>query len=146
MERFMIGFMSLFGIIGIGILIGFYHTREPVMFAVGAMFCLAGWGGSIPLIRKRSIQKRIREQGVAIQTEFVEVILGDASFNNQDGYVVRTKWLDVENNILYYFSSNILWYNPEKELKDIEMITVFVNPKNLKQNYMDLEFLPKRVV
>ncbi|UNM97294.1 hypothetical protein MMG00_05435 [Ignatzschineria rhizosphaerae] len=146
MERFMIGFMSLFGIIGIGILIGFYYTREPVMFAVGAMFCLAGWGGSIPLIRKRSIQKRIREQGVAIQTEFVEVILGDASFNNQDGYVVRTKWLDVENNILYYFSSNILWYNPEKELKDIEMITVFVNPKNLKQNYMDLEFLPKRVV
>lgn len=103
-------------------------------------------GGSIPLIRKQSIQRRIRENGVAIQTEFVEVILGDASFNNQDGYVVRTKWLDVENNILYYFSSNILWYNPEKELKDIEMITVFVNPKNLKQNYMDLEFLPKRVV
>lgn len=141
----MIGFMAIFGIIGIAILIGFYNTREPVMFAVGAMFCLVGWGGSLPLIYKRSVQRRIRENGVAIQTEFVEVILGDMSINNREGYVVRTKWLDVENNVLYYFSSNVLWYNPEKELENIAKITVLVNPKNFKQNYMDLEFLPKRI-
>lgn len=140
----MIGFTSIFGIIGIGILIGAYYLMEPVMFMVGIVFCLGGWGTVIPLIRKHSIQQRLREKGIAIQSEFMEVIRSEVSMNDRQGYIVRTQWLDRENNILYYFSSNALWYDPTKELKKVKSITVLVNPKNFHQNYMDLEFLPNR--
>lgn len=144
MEKFMIGFVSIFGIIGTGILIGAYYIGEPVMFAVGALFFLVGWGTVIPLVRKHSIQKRVRKNGVAIQTAFMKVIRSEVSMNNRQGYIVRTKWLDVDNNTLYYFSSNALWYDPTKELEKVSTITVLVNPKNFHQNYMDLEFLPNR--
>lgn len=144
MEKFMIVFFSIFGIIGIGILIGFYHIGEPVMLVVGMIFSLVGWGVVIPLVRKRIIQRRVRARGVAIDTTFMEVIRSDVSMNNHQGYIVRTQWLDVDKNILYYFSSNTLWYDPTEILKDIRSITVLVNPNNFYQNYMDLTFLPDR--
>lgn len=144
MEKFIISFFSIFGIVGIGILIGFYHIGEPVMLVVGAMFSLVGWGAVIPLVRKRIIQRRVREKGVAIATTFMEVIRSEVSMNDRRGYIVRTKWLDIDNNTLYYFSSNTQWYDPTKYLQDVGTITVLVNPKNFRQNYMDLDFLPKR--
>lgn len=144
MEKFMIGFISIFGIIGTGILIAFYYVGNPILLMVGGIFFLVGWGTVVPLVRKRSIQRKVRENGVMIHTEFMEVIRSEISINNRQGYIVRTKWLDAQNNILYYFSSNSLWYDPTDLLKDIDFITVIVNPKNFRHNYMDLEFLPNR--
>lgn len=144
MEKFMIGFMSIFGVIGTGVLIGFYHLQEPVMLAVGTLFCLVGWGTVIPLLRKHYVQRKVQKKGVAIETEFMEVIRSEVSMNDRQGYIVRTKWLDIEKNILYYFSSNALWYDPTENLKNVSSITVLVNPYNFYQNYMDLAFLPQR--
>ena len=145
MEKVFIFFFSIFGVIGIGLFIGFFNVGDPSLLVVGVIFLLVGWCPVFFFSRKLYIQGQVQQNGIALRTEFMEIVGSKMELNDKSGYVVRTKWLDEENNILYYFSSNTLWYNPKKELKDVKYITVLVNPKNFYHNYMDLSFLPKRL-
>lgn len=144
MEKIMIFFFLIFGVIGIGLLIGFSNTGDPILLMVGVIFSFVGWLPVLFFSRKLYIQGQVQKNGIALSTEFMTIIGSQMKLNDPSGYVVRTKWFDEESNILYYFSSNTLWYNPEKELKNVKYITVLVNPKNFYHNYMDLSFLPKR--
>lgn len=142
-QNFILGFMSIFAIIGTGIIIGFFYSGEPVMLAVGTLFSIGGWTPVIFIIRQKQIQASVKAHGRLLETTFVAVLLSDLTMNDRATYTIQTEWLDVANNTLYYFKSNLLWKDPTALINPDNKIFVKVDPNNFMHNYMDLSFLPE---
>lgn len=145
----LIWFLSIFGIVGLGLLIAFINKGDGIFLFVGLLFSLT-WLVVIPLGRRKWIQSHVRKNGRRLLTQYVEVIDASEKQRRVKGeaspgpFFVKTSWYDLENNTLYYFQSNLLSKNPHLHLVHIEGIYVYVDPKDFYKNHMDLSFLPQR--
>ena len=113
------------------------------MLAVGTLFSIGGWTPVIFIIRKKQIQASVKAHGRLLETTFVAVLSSDFTMNDRATYTIQTEWLDVANNTLYYFKSNLLWKDPTRLINPHHKILVKVDPDNFMHNYMDLSFLPE---
>lgn len=115
-------------------------NSDLIFSLVGAFFACIGAVSIISILYRRYVQKKVRETGIALYTDIVDVILEHTGVNDLKGYRVRTQWLDQTTNTLYYFQSNYLQDDPTERVKNIKKVKVMVNPNNYGQNYMDLPF------
>lgn len=134
---------SILGLImlipGLSLLRTMVTTDTWLLIGTGAITFLMG---SIPLgifIRKRVMKWRVLRGGIIIETEFVDVIRASYSINSWQPFIIRTQWLDQENNLIYHFKSEPLTYNPSRFLKKRVKIPVLILPNNPKQYFMDLK-------
>lgn len=123
------------------VFIGIGLSSGDIFFTLGGIF-FAGVGSVaiISIMYRRHIQKQLKNTGVAIYTDLVDVILEHTRVNDIQAYRVRTQWLDSTTNTLYYFQSNYIKDDPTEKLDNITKIKVLVNPRKYSQYYMDLPF------
>lgn len=115
-------------------------TTDIALFVgVGGISALIGFTPLLIFLRKRWIKSNVISRGVKVESEFVDIVLAEYSVNNWRPYLIRSQWHDQTTNKLYYFKSGPLTNNPERFLKQGLQISVYINPNNPKQYYMDLE-------
>lgn len=132
---------SMFIIMGlIFVIVGIYDAG-PIFSFVGGVFTIVGCSAIGSMLYRRHIQKKVKETGIVIYTDIVDVVLEHTKVNNIQGYRVRTQWLDVSTNTLYLFQSNYISKDPTDKIKNLQKIRVMVNPSNYAQYDMDISFL-----
>ncbi len=112
---------------------------------------VGGWastiGGIVLLLftlKKKRLEGYLKNHGQKILTDFVDVGRGIVEINGESGYVINCQWLNPQDNILYTFKSDDIWFDPTNYVKD-KKIEVLINPKDLSKYYVDLSFLPKQL-
>ena len=110
---------------------------------------VGGWastiGGTILLfftLKKRRLEEYLIKNGQRISAEFISIGRGNISINEETSYVINCQWQNPQNNVLYVFKSDDIWFDPTNYIKD-KKIEVLIDPKDPKKYYVDLSFLPK---
>lgn len=110
-------FITIFGIIaGIILLVGFVFLKKEQR----KQWLI--WNGI-------SIQVPVKETGVNYHY----------TANGKHPWIITAEYDDGSGNIFEYVSDNI-WFNPD--IYTDKTVSVFVNPVNYKEYYMDISFLP----
>lgn len=115
-------------------------TTDAMLFTgAGAISALIGFTPLLIFLRKRWIKNKVIRRGEKVQSEFLDIVLAEYSVNNWRPFLIRSQWHDQVTNKLYIFKSGPLTNNPEHFLKKNIQIPVYINPRNPKQYYMDLD-------
>lgn len=143
---FVVFFLSLFAIVGTVLIFAFLGSGDFLLLFVGSLFSLT-WIPIALILQRWKTQNDVRTKGVPLLTKFVGLEpLSEAMPASLEvkgaGCYVRTEWFDEKTNTLYYFNSNIVIGDPTDILKKLAHIVVYVDPKDVHRNYMDLTFLP----
>ena len=67
---------------------------------------------------------------------------GSITVNGRHPLRIVSQWYDPATHQVHLFYSRNLWFDPS-EFVDMNVITVYVDPSNLSNYYMDTSFLPK---
>lgn len=110
---------------------------------------VGGWastiGGIVLLLvtlKKKRLEEYLKNHGQKILTDFVNVGRGIVEINGESGYVINCQWVNPQDNVIYTFKSDDIWFDPANYVKD-KKIEVLIDPKDPKKYYVDLSFLPK---
>jgi hypothetical protein len=122
---------------------GFDQWFLPVFFG---FFFLAfggvGFGGLLFHYVRQQNQTRLLRTGKAVEANFVETFINGAfQVNGKSPLVVRSKWTDPLSQKQYTFDSENLWEDPSPYIKSGSTLTVYIEPDNPMQYYVDLRFL-----
>ena len=105
------------------------------------------FGGTLWVLSKMTLSRlytrNLRTRGRQLLTDYKGVRIGSA--RGVHGCFARqivSQWCDPRTNDLALFYSKNLWFDPS-EFIDVKAITVYVDPANLDNYFMDLSFLPK---
>lgn len=135
-------FCLFFGIPGIGLLIlgPVIGSMIPVVF--GLVMCACGWIPLYIVIRNKIIKNRMQKYGELINTVFIDINPAIYDLFGWRPYIITSQWHDKDNNVLYHFKSPPLNHNPESVMQNGMMIPVYIDRRNPKVYYMDLNHLP----
>lgn len=145
----MLVFMTVaFGGAGLAMLILGIYIGNLIPLLFGIIFSAVGFTPAIIFFRKKWIKHQVIKMNVVIDTDFLDLTYAQYSINGFVPLIIRSQWLDVENNLIYQFKSSPLSVDPSKYLSKELKIPVFINPDNPKEYYMDLAAIPelKRVL
>ncbi len=113
-----------------------------LLMGVGGITALIGLTPLIVFLRKRWIKYRVLGKGMIVQSYYLDIVMAEYSVNNWRPFLIRSQWHDVERHKLYIFKSGPLTNDPSRFLKVGLQIPVYIDPKNPKHYYMDLESAP----
>jgi hypothetical protein len=103
----------------------------------------AGVWTAMKFYARRLTVKRLKKAGVALPTRYKGVAENTSIvFNGRHPLRIVSQWRDPATHQLYVFYSKNLWFDPS-EFVEQDLITVFVDPKDPGNYYMDTSFLPK---
>lgn len=133
----------LFLVAGIMVIQSSGGSADGILLAcVGGISALIGWTPLMLKLRKGWIKRSVISQGTIVQSDYLDIVRAEYAVNNWQPYLVRSQWHDVQQNKLYIFKSGPITHNPARFLKKGLKIPVYINPKNPKQYYMDIEAAP----
>ena len=119
----------------------------PGIFAAMGAFAIF-LGSFLPMIiasRHRRKEERLRSIGHPVQAEITGVAPNGTTINNMMYYAISAQWTDSATNQVHLLKSFGIPFDPSESLKDKKEVTVYVNPSNSKDYWMDTSFLPKVV-
>jgi len=102
-------------------------------------------GGGIVYATRAGAKKRhyLMAYGNAIETELQGVDRNTSvELNGRSPWRITSQWLDPATRKLRIFHSENLWFDPTRFVT-VKKITVLLDPKDTKQYYMDVSFLPE---
>jgi hypothetical protein len=92
---------------------------------------------------RRSFVEQLKKTGRALPTQYKGVAEnGSIKFNGRSPVRIVSQWRDPTTHQVHVFYSRNLWFDPS-EFVQMNVITVYVDPINLSNYYMDTSFLPK---
>lgn len=141
--KIMFIFLCLFfGIPGICLIIlgPIIGSMIPVIF--GLVMSACGWIPLYIVVRKRMIKKRMQQYGELVDTVFIDIHPAYYDLFGWRPYIITSQWHDTTNNLLYHFKSPALNRNPEHVMQKGMTIPVYIDYRNPKIYYMDLNHLP----
>ena len=102
---------------------------------------LAGLSGFLMSSHKRK-ERRLRSIGRQIQAQIMGVAPTNFEVNNKPYYRVQAQCVNETTNKMFVYESFAYPYDPTEALKGKEEVTVYVNPANPLDYWMDTTFLP----
>jgi hypothetical protein len=121
-----------------------YIVLFLIFFGVGTMFILI----AIMLITSKLIRKRImhnlKENGLLLNAQYLYVKTNMLySVNNRHPFNIYCESSQLFDGKIHRFKSENIWDDPTKIIndKDIKYFKIYVNPKNYKQYYMDIDIV-----
>lgn len=119
---------------------------SPVFFifpVLGLLLVIIGTSLIIYVVKKKKYQKRLKEEGQIIYADYVETkIINNYQVNGKRPYRIVCSWNNtLNNNEKMLFESNNIWSNPEKIIRDknIIKIRVYLDPDNYKKYLVDID-------
>lgn len=116
---------------------------------VGSIFVIIGGTGLVVNIHKKRIEKYLKQNGNIVYAKYLETILNTSySVNGRHPYNIICEWDNIEDGKKYIFKSKNIWINPENIIKEknIENFLVYIDLKNKKRYFVDIENLTENVV
>jgi hypothetical protein len=119
------------------------YVFPGIFAAVGLLVLFLGLALP-PLIssRHRMKEQRLRSMGRQVQARITGAAKTGFEVNHQPYYAVTAQWLDPTTNTVHIFKSFGMPYDPSQALQGKQEVTVYVNPSNPKDYWMDTTFLP----
>lgn len=136
-------FCLFFGLPGIFLIVLSFMIDNGIPAAFGLVMCACGW---IPLyiaVRNILIKKRMLKYGELVDTIYVDVNLASYDLFGWRPYIITTQWHDQVNNVLYHFKSPALNHDPRGVMQKGMVIPVYIDYRNPKTYYMDLNLVPQ---
>ena len=124
----------------------FFSLYLGQMLVAGTGMILLLLGGSIMVLPKFKGRKnkRLKETGQALEATFKEVKRNtNLTIGGRQPYKILTTWIDPGTNQTHTFSSDNVWFNPKDQIKQ-DKITVYMEPGNPKNYFVDISFLTKK--
>lgn len=137
----------------------FYAAAEPQDAKINGFFAL--WGGAVILAGmgtvfftigcliiflsgfKQRKQDDLKKNGLAVKAKIHTLDRNtDMETNGVSPFVISLQWLNPEDQKVYLFRSEDIWFDPTEYVVTDEL-TVYVDRHNHKRHYVDLSFLPK---
>jgi hypothetical protein len=110
-----------------------------ILGILGAVFFLMGGIFLIVLVRGASGRNAaLKQTGVPVDTTFHEVKRLNISVNGQNMYRIVTTWRDPALQVVHFFTSGMLDYNPTDSFDRSKPIRVYIELNNPKKYFMDL--------
>lgn len=126
------GFMSLWGM-------------AVVLFGVGLVF--SGGTGATLLwrLRRARIIQWVKRSGRLVRARLEGVERNRrVRVNGRNPYRLTAQWRDPATGKVHVFLSDDLWFDPTEYLPEDGQVSVFINPDNPGQHWLDIGFLPER--
>lgn len=92
-------------------------------------------------LKKRRQTEYLKKNGQKILADFTNIGRGLVEINGENGYVINCQWVNPQDNAMYTFKSDDIWFDPTDYVKQ-KKIEVLIDPKDPKKYYVDLSFLP----
>ena len=125
---------------GEALIAGFYerYISPTILAIVGLAFAYAGtiFWRIFDYVEKRAA--RLLQQGRPVQARIINV-----KRNGPSGFEIICQWYNASTNEVHVFESDTISYDPTPYFKSYE-ITVYINPDEMKDYYVDIRFLPKK--
>ena len=130
-----------------------YNIRTPnskilnwIFLGVGALLISLGLSLVLSQFFKRNKNNNLRETGIRLNAEIVNVGLDmRISSNYRHPFVIDCRY-QAPDGTFYMFHSDPIWQNPTKYLTN-DYIPVYVEPTNYKKYYVDLaSILPNELL
>jgi hypothetical protein len=94
------------------------------------------------IYRQKMKATRLRTTGVSIQAKIIGASKTGLIVNNKPYYAISAQWLDPSTNLAHVFKSASMPFDPSSSIKVDQTITVYINPSNPKDYWMDTSFVP----
>lgn len=120
-----------------------------LMIILGSVFSVIGFIGVFYRIIKGNSQNKLKENGISISAEFMEIRRNNSySVNDVHPYNIICKWTNPTTGENYIFKSENIWLNPKHIISNynISHFTIYYNPNNIKKYYMDISPITSRIV
>ena len=119
-----------------------------IFIGMGLLFIIIAIIPITITLRGSARRKRILKSGRKLYAAIEEITLNTSlSVNGQHPYVIYCTWKDEYKDMVYRFKSSSIWTNPNLVLHPGDMIPVYVDEKNYKHYYVDIEsVLNNRIV
>ncbi|MCI0479795.1 DUF3592 domain-containing protein [Candidatus Uhrbacteria bacterium] len=115
-----------------------------VFIGTGVLILILGL--AVPYLvasKRRKKEQRLRSSGRPIQARITGSERTGFEVNRQPYFAVTAQWLDTTTNTMRLFRSHGLPYDPTSSLEGRSEVTVYVNPSDPADYWMDVSFLPK---
>ena len=114
-----------------------------IVGGIGSIFFLIGGGIGLASALQGRKEEYLRQYGTRIPTSFQSDELNTSlAVNGRHPFRVFTQWINPTTSEIHVFASENLWFDPSPHIND-RPITVFIEPGNPKEYFVDLSFLPK---
>ncbi len=116
---------------------------------IGLIFLVIGGTGILVKLNKKKLERKLKENGELIYANYIETVLNTAyTVNGRHPYNIICEWNNPEDDKKYILKSKNIWVNPENivEEKNIKTLPVYINLKNKKQYFIDIDSLTEDVV
>ena len=117
-----------------------------IFIGLGGIFAIMGAVFMINSIKKKNIQKRIRESNIVIQANINSFDFNRSlSINGRHPYILIASAIAPYDGLIYTFESDSIWddLTPILQNYNITTVPVYVNPQNYKEYYMDIDSFKK---
>lgn len=112
-----------------------------LMGVLGSVITITGVILLSTTLKKRRQTEYLKKNGQKILADFTNIGRGLVEINGENGYVINCQWVNPQDNVIYTFKSDDIWFDPTNCVKD-KKINVLIDLKNPKKYYVDLSFLP----
>lgn len=120
---------------------GLSNLLLPLIFGIlGLVFALTGLIGLAVQWRSAGKKRRLRETGLLVYGEIVDVYYNEGlSVNGRHPLVAECKYVDGEGTV-HIFRSDSIWKYLDPEVVG-QRVPVYVEPDNLERYYVDVDAL-----
>lgn len=104
---------------------------------VGSVFALIGGTFTVKIVKKKRLEKALREKGYYIDAHIDDAVPTNFRINNRPTYVIRCSYYSPDNRLIYSFTSEHIRFNPAGML-DGGTIRVYVDENDYSKYYVDI--------
>lgn len=116
---------------------------------IGLIFLTIGGIGIFVKIKRRKLEKNLKENGQLIYADYVETMVNTSySINGRHPYYIICEWNHPFDDKNYIFKSKNIWVNPKNmiEKRNIKQFPVYINKDCLKKYVVDTDILTENIV
>ncbi len=115
----------------------------PLAFVgMGSLCVLVFFVHAIIAYRVRAREKRLRQTGRLVQATITGIQRALVKTERYSYYVIQGQWHDSSTNLIHFIESEFVPYDPSEFIKDRKDISVYINPLNADDYWVDISFLP----
>lgn len=116
---------------------------------IGLIFLIIGGTGILVKVKKRKLEKSLKENGELIYANYVETVLNTLyTVNGKHPYNVICEWNNPLDNKKYIFKSKNIWINPKSiiEERNIKQFPIYIDRNNKEKYVIDVDVLTENIV
>lgn len=116
---------------------------------IGLIFLIIGGTGILVKINKKKLEKRLKENGKLIYSDYVETVLNTSyRVNGKCPYNIVCEWNNPLDSKKYIFKSKNIWINPENiiEEKNIKQFPIYIDNNDKNKYIIDIDILTENIV